>query len=99
MLNGRSFISRESPCSLDTSHSAQARDIGLQTSWSPDVLGSFNSSVTWSEALKQTAYRAEFEHKTTHSAGREEHVLARLQRDHALTQAELQASRRCAAQT
>ena len=74
----------------------QARELGLQTSWSADVLGSFNGSMTWVEALKQTAYTAELERKTTHGAGSEEHLLARLQRHHAVTHAELQASRRCA---
>lgn len=59
-----------------------------------DPLGSFNGSLTWREALQQTAYTAELERKTTHSAGCEEHVLARLQREHAMTHAELQASRR-----
>ena len=74
----------------------QARELGLQTSWSADVLGSFNGSMTWAEALKQTAYTAELERKTFHGIGSEEHLLARLQRDHGITHAELQASRRCA---
>lgn len=73
---------------------AQARDIGLQTSWSADAVGSFSGSVSWSEALKQAAYRAEFERKTVYSSGSEEHVLTRLQHEYALTQAELQATRR-----
>ena len=60
------------------------------------MLGSFNGSMTWADALKQTAYTAELERKTAHGAGSEEHLLARLQRDHAVTHAELQASRRCA---
>ncbi|CAL5223498.1 g6024 [Coccomyxa viridis] len=51
--------------------------------------------MSWSEVLKQTAYRAELERKTVHSAGNEEQFLARLQREHALTQTELQATRRC----
>ncbi len=51
--------------------------------------------MTWSEALKQTAYTAELERKTSHRAGCEEHLSARLQREHAMTHAELQASRRC----
>ena len=79
---------------LDTSHNAQARDIGLQTSWSAHAIGSFSGSVSWSEALKQAAYRAEYERKTMHSSGSEEHVLTRLQCEHAQTQAELQATRR-----
>lgn len=73
---------------------AQARDVGLQTSFSADIVGSLNGSMKWSEALRQTACTAELERKTTHSAGCEEHLLARLQREHAMTQAELQASRR-----
>ena len=73
----------------------QTREIGLQTSWSADVLCSFNGSMTWSEALKQTAYTAELERKTSHRAGCEEHLSARLQREHAMTRAEVQASRRC----
>ena len=52
--------------------------------------------MTWAEAVKQTAYTAELERKTVHGPGTEDHLLMRLQRDHATTHAELQASRRCA---
>lgn len=72
----------------------QDRDVGLQTSWSADMLASFNGSVTWSEALRQTSYTAELERRTTYSAGCEEHLHARMQREHQMTHAELQASRR-----
>ena len=79
---------------FNTADNAQARDIGLQTSWSANAAGSFNGSVSWSETLKQAAYTAELEQKTVHNSGSEAHVLACLQREHALTQAELQATRR-----